>query len=180
MVRYKKDDVEFHSDGYRPGHPAVNVKVYKTIDSVELPFCEGGMVAGDAPAGTPIKWEYSDPEFTHEWIEEHVSEDELYEWWDVACQDNWEMVEDDCEEIFGVKCYQEGRSGGWAVPDGIEDFDSWDAIMLARWRKFERAAKMYADDVPYATVNNIYYNVFLPWKEQRNDEQRALGATIFI
>lgn len=164
----RRTDVEFHSDGFRPSRPAVNVKVRGSYDDVTLPLELGGV---SEDGGKTWQAVLTDPLFTHEWIEDNMSEESVFGFFDAACQDAWEMLTEDAKEIFGshVKVYSEGRSGGWAVVDGLPEFDTWDAIMLGKWGKFTRYARAYADDVPRAMVDLIYANVFEPWKDHEDD-----------
>jgi hypothetical protein len=156
-VSYSKDDVEFHSDGFNRSKPAVNVKVYSGLLSVKLPICLGGV---SEIGSDEIQWQYTDPEFTVDWIEENV--EGLDEFFAFACERGWEELQDIAEQIWysGVKVWQQGRSGGWAVVDGLNHFDHWDAIDLAKWRSFERKAKAIAAGIPEAMMTDIYINEF--------------------
>ena len=148
----RKSDVEFHSS-----EPAVNVKVYKSIRNVTLP-----MELGRFSNGT----EYTDSNFTHDWIEDYLEREDR-DWattFEMVCADGFEMLEDEAQDIFGshVKVYSEGRSGGWAVVHGLKDFDSWDAIDLAKWAKFTKFARAITDDVPRQMVHSIYLDAYEP------------------
>ncbi len=150
----KKSEIET-----RDGFPAVNVKVYGNVDKVKLPLDMGGSAPADDP--TNFTWHTSDPAFTHDWIDAHVNDvDEI--WWDVACSDGWESLDMEAERIFGrgVKVYQEGRSGGWAVVHGLDDVESWDAIAVSRWSRFAHVARAIADDIPRSMVWLLYVNEF--------------------
>jgi len=170
-MTYSKEDVEFHSDGFRPSRPAVNVKVYGSISNVPLPL-DLGRYSDDG--GKTWKESRTDSEFTHEWLEEHLAEDvELFNY---ACENGWNMLQEEAVEIFGksiygkpITVYSEGRSGGWAIVDGLPEFESWNAVDLMRWRRFEIFAKATADDIPRQIIELAYFNVFLPWKEERED-----------
>jgi hypothetical protein len=158
-----KEDIEFHSDGYRPGNPAVNVKVYDSISSVKLPICLGG----SHPAGKPeeFKWHYTEPEFTADWVEEHLTDEEYWDYFNMACELGWEELQNIADDIWQdtwhhPKVYSEGRSGGWAVVHNLPDVESWDAIMLAKWRKFSRIAKATAEYIPEQVMTTIYFNRF--------------------
>lgn len=157
----RKSDVEFHSDGYgyRQSRPAVNVKIpYRSLESL-LPL-ELGSVSSDGGK----TWEVvrSDAAYTAEWIEANVSDDAMAEWEQFAAESAWESLQGEAIDIWGegVKVYSEGRSGGWAVVDGIPDYDTWDAIELSRWARFAKYARALADDVPRATLDIIYANLF--------------------
>lgn len=151
-----KEDIEFHRLGYGYNSvPAVNVKVHFWLEDAYKLF---------------RKYEPdANPHFTVEWIEQHTPDDDTDYWmhlFSFACESGWEQIQGYAEEIWGkgVKVYSEGRSGGWAYVDGIDtDVDSWDAIDLARWRRFAKFARAEADDVPYQMVSSIYINEFDAW-----------------
>ncbi len=146
----KKADVETHYE-YGRRKPAVNIKVRGWLN-------EEAVTAS----------EYAAEGLTLAWIEEHLTEEQRAAWWQAACEDGFEQAQDDAREIFGshVKCWQEGRSGGWLVVEGIADIDSWDAIMLGKWRRFARWTQSTADYTPARTVDLIAINVWEPWCEQ--------------
>lgn len=165
MIRTKAD-IEFHSDGFGSWNrkPAVNVKVYKSIDSVKLPL-DLGRVSKDG--GKTFETVKTDPGFTHEWIENQPVEYDGYFW--SACDSGWDDLQEVVTEIYGktlygnpVKVFSEGRQGGWAVISGInEDVESWNAVDLAKWRKFAKAARTIADNIPRATLELIYFNEYV-------------------
>lgn len=152
-----KEDVEFHSDFGRDSRPAVNVKVnnaygWATDETLIRKVLADNSAETDAP------------DFLR-YMEEHAEDERLgMAAWEAACESAWEMLQNDGREVFGrgVKVWQEGRSGGWAVVDGLPDFDSWDAMDLNRWRTFARYARNLADDVPYLMVDFAYFNAYLP------------------
>jgi len=164
-----KEDVEFHSDGFRPSKPAVNVKVYDSLDNGFRKW--------------KLDYPDHDPRFTVEWIEEHVSDDHASDifWW--TCQMRWEDLEAEAQEIWGshmindhrgrhqsTKVYSEGRSGGWAVVDGIDhDVDSWDAIEFNKWKRFAKFARATADYVMVDVVDYIYENDFQEWQLEESE-----------
>lgn len=102
--------------------PAINVKVYKGLESL-----------------TPENWrdirEQSEldsevaSQFGPEWIDAYQErkQDAFYEWWNDACQSQFEMAEEDAKALFGdsIECFLEGRSGGWLVVEGLPDTDDW-------------------------------------------------------
>lgn len=156
--RFTKADIEFHYDHGR-SRPAVNVKVHNAWV---------GEFAKLLPQVSEDIDGKANPHFNEEWLERHVSEDAWQDYFYSACEDGWELLQMDAEEVFGrgVKVYSEGRQGGWAVVEGIDtDVESWDAIAVARWGKFARWARAQADDVPYQMVRHAYINKFRPWVE---------------
>ena len=88
------------------------------------------------------------------------------------------------KELWGnqAKVYAEGRSGGWAYvekgPDS--DVDTWDAIELSRWVRFSTYARACADDIPRRMVDSIYYNRFLPWLEDQQEDEKELRASVSV
>lgn len=118
---YRKDDIETHSDR-GPARPAVNVKSYRqnwTTDTIEAHFdCEESVAEKAA--------EYA---FT------------------MACEVFWEDVQEAADHHLGAgyKVWQEGRSGGWLVVDGLPDIDSWDAILVSKWGRFEKSVRAEVD-----------------------------------
>lgn len=154
---YKKSDVTFHGTGYAgPGVPAVNVKVPYGLPKLPLDL---GSFSDDG--GATWKVSETDPDFTAEWIDA-LGDRHLNTWFEAACESGWEYLQELAVEVFGagVKVYSEGRSGGWAIVEGLTDFDSWDAVDLGRWRKFEALARAAAADIPRQMVELIYYNVW--------------------
>lgn len=136
----RKSEVEFHSDNWAgPSRPAVNVKVYARVDSEEA------IGAARDYLGPEL-----DPRFEG-WYLERLEDDGFTEhYWEFAIEAAWEQLQSEAEYIWGagVKVYSEGRSGGWAVVDGLEDFEQWDAIELNKWARFAKVARIYADGIP--------------------------------
>lgn len=153
--RYSRDDVEQHADRGEL-RPAVNVKVYGSMANAFAAFARD---------------EQPDPRFTMEWIDEQLSDEQLDSYFWTTCEWQWEQLVEDAEEIFGAgtSVVQEGRMGGWAVVESLPDLESWDAIQLGKWRRFERYAKGLADDIPYSMLGNIYANAFEAWSDERDD-----------
>ncbi len=116
MARFRKTDVEHHSDSRR-GRPAVNVKVHR------LPY-------------------HSRIEETFG-CSEDVAQQALDYAWKQAQQMFWETVQGFADEFLGAdrKVYQEGKSGGWVVVHGLYDIEEWDAIQLMDWYRFQKAIK---------------------------------------
>lgn len=158
MIR-SKEDIEYHYDRNR-GWPAVNVKVDLYLQNVKLPICLGGV---SEPGSTEITWSYTDKEFTADWVEENVPDDVVWGFFYDACEDGFEQLQEMADELwpdYSPKVWPEGRSGGWAVVEGLPDVDSWDAVMLAKWRRFAKCARLVADGVPEQMMTTIYINNF--------------------
>lgn len=129
--RYTKDDVEKHSAGYyAPYYPAVNVKVYHF----------------------PQAYKVAD----HFHCTEETAQKAVEYAWDMEAQAFWEDVQGTAEDVFGkgVKAYSAGRSGGWLLVEGLTDIESWNAVDLAKWRKFEKIIKA---DVKYRTSEEAVF-----------------------
>lgn len=119
MTRYTREDVETHREGYsRNALPAVNVKAYTV----------------------PTVWQV-----VHKFnCEEKLAEQALGYAFESAQGMFWEQASEDVAEYFpgySVEAFSEGRSGGWLVVRGLPDVETWDAILLSRWRKFERETR---------------------------------------
>ena len=144
MIRTKDDVVRcYHEKRMDVDVPHVNVKVRRGLEDVRF---EGDC---EIPDGLTV-----------EWIRANISEDELNDLFWQTCQNEWEMLQQDAEEIFGdgVEVNAGGRSGGWACVTGLEDIESWDAVMLAKWKKFARYAGEYAKGIPEQMVYSIAAN----------------------
>ena len=122
----RRNEVETHNTGGCGGPylPAVNAKYYGSTysDEVEQQFHCSAEVTQRA-----LQWQ-----------------------WESARERFWEDVQEWAEKCFGegVKVYCAGRSGGWAVVEGLPPLDGWDAIQLSKWAKF---AKMCSREVDFLT-----------------------------
>lgn len=163
MRTYTKDDVRTH---YGSDRPAVNVKVYDSIQDGWRKFEES---------------EEHDPDFTLEWVEARLAGDRNDSLFWIACEAQFEQAVTDAEEILGVRAEQvelDGRSGGWLVVTGLPDIEEWDAIQLAKWRKFERFARDLADYVMAEVVSLLYINDFEWQKAEDAERERAANQDI--
>lgn len=153
----KKSNVQLRGDRNNY-HPAVNVKVYKSLDDGVQEFHKSEPTA--------------EKRFTEEWIRANVSDACLQDIWNDSCQQYFEQAEEQAKDIFGshVVCYSEGRSNGWITVYNLTKTEAWDAVMLAKWAKFEKVCKMLASDVPYGCVWDIYYNIFKTKSKEREQE----------
>jgi hypothetical protein len=163
-MTYTRDNVQTH---YGEERPAVNVKVRQTLEDGYRIFRE---IDPDADAA-----------FSVDWIRENVPEAQLDAlFWDV-CRDQFEQAVEDAREILGVHAEDvesDGRSGGWLVVTGLPDLDDWDAVQLAKWRKFERYARNLADDVMYQVVSSVYLNDWEWRKDEAAERERAARQDI--
>jgi hypothetical protein len=111
MKGYSKQDVQFHRDGYGPSRPAINVKVRNL--------------------NWPIAEELGVSEEIAEQAGELALESAQVNFWNEAAPD----LASEC--LGDVQVFSEGRQSGWLVVHGLDDFETWDAVQLAKWRKFE-------------------------------------------
>lgn len=205
----RKVDVQFHSDGFREAHAAVNVKVRNwpfttaAIDALcrdaadwaegEDAHCRKHMPVFDAAYVASL------PDATRQMYEEQ------------AHADAWNQLAEDTKTIFGQDygVAAEGRSGGWAVVTRTreeleydrnstaghaskprtrrytqtvftrEDVASWDAIQLGKWRQFAKWARQQADAVPQLYYTLIYQNEYHPEAANREHAAELAGADPF-
>jgi hypothetical protein len=109
---YTKADVEV-----RHGGPAVNVKAHAWPYTGTLAE-RLGVSEDDAERAATFALEASQEDFWTRWRDR----DELAFYF----PDHTVTVE------------PAGRQDGWLVVEGLPPIDDWDAILLGRWRKFER------------------------------------------
>jgi hypothetical protein len=170
---YTRDDVQTHSDGFRDSLPAVNVKVYKGIHDVWTQY---------------EREERDDDGFTLEWIEEHLTDDDLSHYFQFACESEYEYLEgwatgtDGAEDpLFpddNITLEVQGRSGGWIAVRGLPAIEDWDAVRLARWRRFERIARSIADGIPIQMLSLIEINAYESAREEAEEAARAARQDI--
>ena len=172
---FRKADVEFHSDGFRPAQVAVNIKVYGWWRQVPLPLDLGRYSDDQGATWHDVRTHVL---FTHEWIEDHVTDEDLSMWFDEACQANLEQVLDYAAELYpGRKFWQEGCQGGWLVMDRerASDVAAWDALEVSTWGRLAKYARVCADDVPRAMLDLVYINVFDAWREAQQERELEIA-----
>lgn len=137
--------------------PMVNVKIYAGMHDLDWETID-------------IDRDPEHADFDLHWVNEHVSEEQQSQWWYHACEHGYEQAETDAQEIFGehVKVWSAGRMGGWVVVDKLPEIESWDALMLAKWKRFANFARAEADDTPRMTAELIYHNVYVEWRERQD------------
>jgi hypothetical protein len=120
----KKSEVETYG-----GYPSVNVKVHQfgpMVGEIEKRFdCS----EAQAEKALEYAWESAQESFWENW------------------QSLSEVDPPDTYFFSGhrIKIYGEGRSSGHLVVHGLPDVESWDAIMLAKWAKFEKEVRSDID-----------------------------------
>ncbi len=108
---YRKEDVDI-----KDSLPAVNVKAYDTPSVYKI---AEHFNCSEDQAGKACEFAFNS-----------------------TCEMFWEQIGDTAEYHFGdVNIWSAGRSGSWLVVEGLPNIDSWDAVQLAKWRKFEREVK---------------------------------------
>ena len=114
-MSYRKSDIDTHNDGGigGPYYPAVKVKSYHW------------------PWASTIQERFACSEATAERASEYA--------WEAHAMVFWEDAEREAEEVFpdSLKVYSAGRSGGWLIVTGLPPIESWDAIMVSKWGRFE-------------------------------------------
>ena len=186
---YSREDVaiDYHGHGY-DGHrrPMVNVKchLWENGNAGSWPDAVLHDVAedcGEDPARFVAWWRHKAEERTGEgWndgtaLGELVDGREGYGWRSEAAGDAFESAGEDAAAIFGEyprpKVYAEGRSGGWLVVDGLPSVDTWDAVALGRWRRFERYVRAAVDDFPRAVAWLVCANTYRAEREAEDAER---------
>lgn len=117
----KKSQIETHSDGFRPSHPAVNVK---DRSPYILPKLMAHFRCCEATA-------LSAHETAFRWHQESF----------------WDSAQEQADHHLGAgfKIYSEGRQGGWLVVHGLPEVETWDAIRVSAWSRFAKAIRAEVD-----------------------------------
>lgn len=137
---YTKEDVKRHNSGGigGPYYPAVNVKVYHYPSADQIADHFGCSIEQAEQAG------------------QFAFESAQHRFWNETAQMLADYI---LAPHFGpVTVYSAGRSAGWLIVEGLTPryfqhdreavTTTWDAIDLAKWRKFEREIKA---EVAYLT-----------------------------
>ncbi len=192
---YSRDDVTTHYSGcgWPEGGapPAVNVKVHLWADS--FPAAVLRDVAedlGEDPERFAAWWARKAEERTGQGWNDGTALGELIDgregcgWREIAARDAFEDAQADADLIWPdhhPRVEQGGRSGGWLEVAGLPPVDEWDAVMLGRWRRFERYVRAAVEDSPRAVAWLIAANVYVPEREAEDAEharQVARGRAI--
>jgi hypothetical protein len=156
----RKADIEQYYEHGRP-RPSVNVKAYAYApDMVPMLPMELGRVGnvGQVPHAV-----YTHADFTIDWIESNVTEQDQQAWWDEACGEGWEQAQEVADDVFSdypVKVWSAGRSGGHLIVDGLPDIEEWNGGLVAKWSKFVRIIEAIRDDTKHRYLWLLYANVF--------------------
>jgi hypothetical protein len=152
----RKDEIQTHGDGFGYGRsrPAFNVKVYDYLrDEETLQRAWADFFGGPYDPRAWALWE-------------SMSDEEKQGYHDFACESESEtFTETDVPEVFpGAEAYHEGRSGGWIVLDGLPDVEEWDAVMVAKYARLAKWARLYVEDIPFQTAGLFLIN---RWESDR-------------
>lgn len=158
---YSKSDVDTHSGGYGSRqYPAINVKVYHFV-SIYKVVDKFGCSEDQAERALQFAFDAAQERFWHDFAQEYA------------------------EDVFkeSVKVYSAGRSSGWLIVDKLPDIETWDAIMLGKWRKFEKGVKREIEyyTSPEYVLDNIEANQwYKDGSEQYNFVDLANGKSACI
>lgn len=195
----KKSDVETHYEHGR-SHPAVNVKHHLWVPDLIRQFKGNGSHEFSDDEGfwawLEDLWdrnEYEIMDGPDEWARESCWEDATevaHEIWPEYSSESYDEkaffpdFPPGCQwrftgkkayrKRYHVQVYSEGRQGGWCVVHGLPDIESWDAIALGRWARFEKAVKAIAhEEYPYQFIWHLGTNVWERVREERRNRYPA-------
>lgn len=144
----KKSEIQLKGD-----LPAVNVKIRGSFDFTDERLAAVADRCGGNYTDKFLAWWHSLDEDTIE----HVTE-----WrYEEACELGWGNLRFEAEIIWPdrkVEVWAKGRSGGWAVVDGLPPVETWNAVMVSKWASFVRFAHEQVKDIPYQTAALIIVN----------------------
>jgi hypothetical protein len=154
MGNYRKSEIERSYHNGTQGLPMVNVKQHNWhMTDKELAWLRGDypwLPANDTEARNLL----DDAVEANDWVV------------DAAREQGWDDLQADAEQAFDdqyvVKVWSAGRSGGWAVVEGLPDVDGWDAIAVAKWAKFAKWARGVGDGIASQTAWLVCANVLEP------------------
>lgn len=157
---YSRSDVQMHSEMWREPHPAVNIKRHLWENG------EGGDFPTSLLASVAKEAGHDADEFVTWWRtmadEDEAEFDQMLDAYvGFGCESGFEDARSDAEFIFDrytTEVWQEGRSGGWLVVFGLPDVDEWDAVLLAKWRKFEKWVRSAVDAFPETVAMLVAIN----------------------
>lgn len=123
------------------------------------------------PGGSYIVHEFGDDEAFWDWVERKMDDGAASEYpngefvvaEEIAREDGWERAQELADENWPertVKVWSSGRSGGWLIVEGLPDIETWDAIAVARWARFEAAIRATVEDLDYQFVWHLHVNVY--------------------
>lgn len=157
-----------HSDVKHEALPAVNIKVHYHVDPTTIKP-DSDMPDPDFPAWLRERWE-------------GMGNDERESWYQDACTLGVESMIEDAQNIFrddacalgvpshNVEVWQEGRSGGWLVIQGLPGYvPDWDATLRTAWTAWTEGCAAQVADLSRAIAWSLYYNGgFEEWAAARD------------
>ena len=154
------------------GKPAVNIKVYRGLESVKFPINMGRY---SEDGGKTWKDSITDLDFDRTWILRNMSDQEIVEWHDITAQDRIllliEIAIGEFQDAgYHVEIYQAGRSGGWLEVSGLPDIEDWGEDLFDLWKDFENACQAEVEAFPESMAVDIYMNI---WEAKKEDERRT-------
>lgn len=102
-----------------------------------------------------------------------IAEREGERWSEYAIEQGWEMLSDYARDQ-GWTVFAAGRSGGWAVVEGLPPLDEWTELEHLSWGDFTRYCEAVVRDLPYQTAMLIYLNVVAPERVEAQEAESAL------
>ena len=181
----KKSDVETHYE-HGERRPAVNVKHHLWLPDLFVKYEGAGKghefsddagfwawlhelddnsdwdaLSGADESARESCWEMA-TEWAHEiwpaYSTEMVDEKAFFPDFPPGCQ--WRFTGNKVpRKRYHVQVYSEGRQGGWCVVHGLPDIETWDAIALGRWARFEKEIKQIAHEAyPYDFIWHLHEN----------------------
>lgn len=161
--------VTMHSDGYRPGNPAINVKIrsYHTLDQARDTLVSRGVPDDVAELAVDQALDIH-----REWFWDGV--DEIAKW-ELCTNRHTERV-----SHWGFtsahKIYQEGRSGGWLVVHGLPHPEEWTKAQRIRWGRFEDAIEREIEH--YMDADHLLETIESNEIVERITRRRRIGAAV--
>jgi hypothetical protein len=159
----KADVIRSYHNGMR-GLPMVNVKCYDT-DPTEADWWRSIVDHGAR----------TDPATLADYYES-TGVDGIY--WDIARETCWDWLAEEAAEVWpgaGVQVWSAGRSGGWAVVEGLRPVDEWDAIAVARWARWSTFAALVATE---GLRDQIAWLVVDAWTDDQAREHAELAEGV--
>jgi hypothetical protein len=191
----RKSDVIIRSKNpngwYGEGVPAIDVKNHLWVpDLIRKYRTEGHDFSGDEAFWSWVEARYDESDYDFTYRADEMARESCWELAQEYALEVWpemtgRMVDEKkyfpdfppgCQYRFTgekvwkpepvAKVYSDGRSGGWLVVHGLPDVETWDAIALGRWAKFNKMIRDLVDEgYPYDFVWHLHVNVYEPYVE---------------
>lgn len=152
-----RDDVERSYHTGHHGEPMVNIKVRSFDLPKDAAFDE---LVDEFAADLDPRLARLDRSELRALIERYVEKDEGI--FGFVCEGKFEYAEHHAQTTYfpdyGVRVFSAGRSGGWAVVEGLPEVNTWSPELLTKWSEFETFCRELADDVPRDMAWNVLAN----------------------